>query len=495
MKLFESKHSKSVISPHVEVNKEEPLPFISCYRWGAKPEVYNMGNRYNTRVVLMAGGRGERFWPRSRPDFPKQFLDLEGKGSLLRTTFDRITKLIPATNIYVATLARYRDLTLRALPELSEDHLILEPVGRDTAPSLGLAALWLHLEDPDTIMVALPADHMIDDEPQFLATLEAAIAAAASGPYLVTLGISPTRPETGYGYIRLGELHDQFHGFSVFKAQRFVEKPSREVAEHYQRSGDYLWNAGMFVWQVGVLLEEIQLRMPELHHVLHSLGALGSRKAVAQALQDVFPTAPRLSIDYGVMERSDRVLVVPSHFGWDDLGSWASVERISPSNNDGNIIRGNVLVHDAHGVIVDGVPNRLIGLVGVRDLIVVDAEDALLICAKTHAQDVKKVAGQVDDRPAHLSTHETNIYQRAWGQEVILGSRTRVLEVSAGQRVRFDGMDAATLYLQMGKGLLNSSQASVEVSPGEIVSRAPGLDYEFLAVTNTVLVMVTAGRH
>lgn len=450
-----------------------------------------MGKRHTTKVVLMAGGKGERFWPRSRADFPKQFLDLDGTGSLIRTTFNRIVNLVSPDSIYVATLAQYRDLTLRELPELPEDHLILEPVGRDTAPSLGLAAVWLQLEDPDAIMVALPADHLITNEAMFLATLEAAIAAAASGPHLVTLGVNPTRPETGYGYIQLGELHDQFRGLPVHKALRFVEKPTREVAERYMEAGDYLWNAGMFVWQVGVFLEEIRLRMPELYEVLQSLSVLGDRQIVAQALPDVFYRAPRLSIDFGVMEHSDKVLVLPAHFGWDDLGSWATVERVRPRDRDGNIIRGNALLYDAKGVIVEGISRRQVAVVGVRDLIVVDTDDAVLVCALDHAQDVKKVASQAEQGSAALEHGQPPGGMTESVREVLLGSTTRVLEVSAGHTVCLDGMGEGTFYLQAGEGSLSSSQGTTEASAGQVITLSAGLDYSFTAGTNAVLVLVT----
>lgn len=451
------------------------------------------------KVVLMAGGRGERFWPRSRAHFPKQFLDMDGKGSLLRRTFERLLGLVAPEDVYVATLAEFKELTLRELPELTEANLILEPVGRDTAASLGLAALWLERVDPNTIMLVLPADHMILEEDRFRSTLCAAVAAAAEGSYLITIGIRPTRPETGYGYIKVGPLKGQKEGLPVHQVLRFVEKPDAETAQRYLDLGDYLWNGGMFAWQVGVFRREIANFMPELHNVLEEIGSLPDHAAMTAALPALFPKAPKLSVDYGVMEKSQSVRVVPAYFGWDDLGTWATVERVREKDENGNILRGQVITHDSHGLIVEGNPGRLVAAVGVEDLIVVDTDDALLICAKDRAQDVKKVASQA-------ATAQTAVGGRSiqynWGQAVVWAETenytARLLQVPKGRVVELSdhAVSLKTVYIQSGKGRFTTTLGSEEVGPGRVLNCEPFSQPQLAALSELQLIEIsTPIRH
>jgi mannose-1-phosphate guanylyltransferase len=451
------------------------------------------------KVVLMAGGKGERFWPRSRPEYPKQFLDMDGTGSLLRRTFDRVKAMVPTADILVATLAQFRDMTLHELPELTESNLILEPQGRDTAASLGLAAVWIEKTAPDAIMIALPADHLVLDETRFRKTLTAAAVAAASDNCLVTIGIRPTRPETGYGYIEVGPAISVCEGLPLHQVLRFVEKPDSARAQQYLDSGDFLWNGGMFAWQVQVLRQEIHSHMPQLHTVLEVLASLPDHASITRALPSYFPTVPKRSIDYGVLEHSRRVLVIPAYFGWDDLGSWATVERVRPKDANGNVVRGEVLTHEATNLIIDGLPGRLIAAVGVHDLIVVDTEDAILVCAKDRAQDVKIVASEASARksPPPHALPKGVVSEQSWGREIRWATShlytARVLEIRAGEKLALRRpASECTLYCQAGQGRVLKRGRWSNFSPGEVLFVPPDAPLDIIAVTSLVLVEVAA---
>lgn len=455
-----------------------------------------------TKAVILAGGGGERFWPRSRPWLPKQFLDLDGGGSLLQRTYSRVRRLLPLASIYVATRAEHRDLVLQHLPDLPLDNLILEPAGRDTAPSLGLAALVLAQRDPDAIMVALPSDHLVADEDAFAAALRAAAEAAEQVGGLITLGIQPTRPETGYGYIQVGPVVASAGGLAVHRVARFVEKPDRATAEQYVESGQYLWNCGVFAWRVGTLLAEIHRHLPQLGAVLAEL-ASASPGAFAQALAQVFPQAPKISIDYGVLEKSDRVYVVPAYFGWDDVGTWSAVARLRPRDPQGNAVRGPAILYDAHGVVVEGVPHRLVAAVGVRDLVIVDSDDAVLVCHKDRAQDVRHVAVQARQHPGGRPAFPPEpaggrAVEHPWGREVWWAETpvyaARLLEVRAGHSVATGGEGAGhrTLYVLRGHGRLRVGDVWHPLGPGAVVAIPPGAGHHLVATGDLAAVEVVA---
>ncbi|MHB9145047.1 MAG: mannose-1-phosphate guanylyltransferase [Symbiobacteriia bacterium] len=341
--------------------------------------------------VVMAGGRGERFWPLSTPERPKQFLDLTGNGTLLQQTVVRLAQVIPLRDVLVVTGAQFLDLARSQLPELPPQNFLPEPVGRDTAPCVGLAAVWTEKLDPNALMFVVPADHYIPDHRQFALEVGAALRWAEETQGLVTLGIQPDRPETGYGYIEKGETLGRPNGLDVHRVARFVEKPDRPTAEAYLASGRFLWNAGMFAWSIHSIREEIARHLPDLHAGLEELAASGSREALLARLPDIFPRLPKISIDYGVMERSDQVYVIPSQLQWDDLGSWTAVARHSSPDAEGNVLKGNVIVQDSQNVYVQA-DSRLVATLGVDNLIVVETADAVLICSPERAQDVRKIA-------------------------------------------------------------------------------------------------------
>jgi len=344
--------------------------------------------------LIMAGGKGERFWPKSRQRLPKQFLNLLGDRSMLQLTVSRLEKLVPLTDIHIVTGEEYAVLVKEQLPELPEQNIILEPIGKNTAPCIGLAATIInHRYGPDAVMIVVPSDHMVNDEERYLRLLQAGVQAAQeAGDPLLTIGISPTGPETAYGYIRIGQLQTQIDQEEVYMVDQFVEKPDVKTAEQYIQSGDYYWNSGMFIFKAAAILDNMGLHLPELKAALDCIKQVLDTDLITKVLDREYRAMQSISIDYGVMEKAERVMVMLGEFGWDDVGSWTSMERINQASESQNIIHGNVVSLDNRGCIVEAGSNqRLIAIMGAEDLIVVDTEDATLICPKNRAQDVKKI--------------------------------------------------------------------------------------------------------
>lgn len=347
-------------------------------------------------AVIMAGGRGERFWPSSRDDMPKQFLAFHGERTLLQQTISRLGGLASPQDVWVVTREDYAGLVNEQVPEVPARQVLLEPQGRDTAPCVALAALHAAAADPDAVMLLLPADHLILQEERFRETMAAALRFAAEGEHLVTLGIRPTRPETGYGYIKAGLLHGDHGEHEAYRVAAFTEKPPRERAMAYLQEGGYYWNSGIFVWKVSAILAALWEHMPELMEAIEPLAAaLGTDREDAE-LQRVYPTLPKISIDYGVMERAANTLVIPADFGWDDLGTWAALERVVPADEDGNIISGRAVAVDTRGSVVQSSSDRLVVTFGVSDVVVVDSEDAVLVASKARVSDLKAVVGRLE---------------------------------------------------------------------------------------------------
>ncbi len=350
-------------------------------------------------IVILAGGSGTRFWPLSRNKTPKQLMSVFGGKSMLQRTVERVLPLNPE-RIIVVTNALQAEETGRQLASIDSDAIFVveEPLARNTAPAIGLAAAILERQDPTSIMVVLPADHFIRDEEEFRAALLRAEAAAADWN-LVTLGIVPTGPETGYGYIE-ADLSQGSPG--VLPVKRFVEKPPRQKAIEFVAAGNFFWNSGMFVWRTDVILDSIRTHMPDLWAGLSLLdvpGNMGHLHSMKEQVTNLYGRIEAQSIDYGVMEKSEGVVVLPSSFGWSDVGSWSAVPEIMESGLDGNIVMDEspVVWLDSTGCLVRG-GNKVVALVGVQDLIVVDTADALLICPRDRAQDVKKVTEELKER-------------------------------------------------------------------------------------------------
>ena len=339
-------------------------------------------------ALIMAGGRGERFWPRSRKQLPKQFLSLTDDGkTMIQLTVERILPLVEQEDIYIATNRDYLPLIREQLPLIPESNILLEPVGRNTAPCIAAGAALIRTKYEDALMMVLPSDHLIRYNGMFQTTLKEACEVAEKGDNLVTIGITPDHPETGYGYIRFAGESAQGRAFAV---DSFVEKPTLEKAKEYLASNDYLWNSGMFVWKISSVMKRFRELMPEVYEGAKQLQEAFANGSGEETLQKIFPTFPSISIDYGIMEKSQNIYTIPGAFGWDDVGSWLAVERIRQSNESGNIVSGNVITIDTRNCIIQA-QGKLIATVGLKDLVIVDTEDATLICDKASTGDIKKV--------------------------------------------------------------------------------------------------------
>jgi len=342
----------------------------------------------------MAGGAGTRFWPRSREKSPKHLLQIIGKGTMLQGTVKRLEPLVHPADIFVVTNRVQKGAVMKQLPHLREDNVIVEPVGRNTAPCIGLAALHVRRRDPDAVMVVLPADHIIRDEEEFQRALALAVETVRTSPSLLTIGITPTHPETGYGYIQFvnDETASNPHrDRGVMKVKTFAEKPNAQTAERFLASGDFLWNSGMFVWRADAILQQIKACLPDMYAQLEKIDAAIGGPHYQQALETAYGMIRGISIDYGVMEKSGSVYVIPGSFGWNDLGSWDEVYRVSGRDDSGNSITGKVIQKDTKNSFIYS-PDKVVATIGVEDLIIVNTDDALLICRKGRSQDVKEIA-------------------------------------------------------------------------------------------------------
>lgn len=346
------------------------------------------------QAVIMAGGVGTRFWPRSRRVRPKQLLPIAGPASMIRLTVDRLRPLLGPDAVWVVTGAAQADGVRRELPELPADHLLVEPMGRNTAPCIGVAAAVLRARGAaDEPMVVLASDHVIRAEERFRDVLRASAALLAREDRLLTLGIRPTRPETGYGYIRRGDRTQTLAGQRFDLVERFVEKPDAETARRLVSDGRHLWNSGMFVWRAGRILEELGRHLPEVGPGLERLQSAWGTGAWEARLKDEYAAFPSISIDYAVMEKAQDVWVAEVDIGWSDVGSWASLPELRGTDADGNVLPEGSLGIDAQRNIVDS-GGKTVVLLGVSDLIVVDEPDALLVCHRDRAQQV----GTIPDR-------------------------------------------------------------------------------------------------
>jgi mannose-1-phosphate guanylyltransferase len=345
--------------------------------------------------VIMAGGAGTRFWPLSRLRRPKQLLDLVEPGtSMLDATVRRVLSICDPRDVLIVTSRDIAGEVRREVSKLPEGAILAEPVGRNTAPCVGWAAVHVARRDPEGVMVVLPADHTIGDEPAFHAVVELAVRACLDGS-LGTIGVTPTRPETGFGYIEVGgEVSPGVH-----RAVRFVEKPDLQRARQYLDGGKHVWNSGMFVFTAAAILREIERLMPALHAGLREIdAAIGSGDEVA-AVERVYDAITGESIDYGIMEKTDQIVVCPGRFGWNDVGSWAAAYEMRKREADAsrNVTATDLVAVDAAGCLAWASPRKLVALVGVADLVVVDTEDALLVCPRSRAQDVKKVVDRLKE--------------------------------------------------------------------------------------------------
>lgn len=338
-------------------------------------------------ALILAGGTGTRLWPRSRTALPKQLLALTGGDTMMQATVKRILPLVSLEHIFIATNREYGPLIKDQLPDLPAANIIEEPSGKNTAPCIGLAAAHMRQLDPNEVMASLHADHFIANEEGFRQALLAGAEMAKDG-YLVTLGITPDKPETGYGYIQRGPELGRHNGHAVYEVAQFLEKPDLATAEKFVASGEYYWNSGIFVWQLSTLLEAFSQHMPEF---FGQLGQMEQALAAGQAIDAIWQQIRSESIDVGIMERANKVAVVPMDIGWNDVGSWAAIHEINNKDENDNVALGaEHLAFDTKGTLIEG-NGRFIATIGLEDIVIIDSDDALLVCAKDKVQDIKKV--------------------------------------------------------------------------------------------------------
>lgn len=344
-------------------------------------------------AVIMAGGIGSRFWPKSRRARPKQFLDVFGETTLIQDTVARLGDLVPPERCLVVTHERYVAQTQEQLPDVPARNILAEPQSRNTAPCIAFAAATLLKRDPEATMMVLPADHDIRNTARFLEVLRVAVEKAQTPGALVTIGLHPTYPATGYGYIQFdGPTEHLYDAPAAYPVRTFAEKPDQATAERFIDSGDFLWNSGIFIWRADTIWHNLEQFLPEAWQAFQPLFHAAA-SAEPQAIENAYELSPKISIDYGVMERAQSVFVVPGSFGWSDVGDWMAVYDLSEKDAHGNALQGHAIAHDASRCLVQTRKGdkRLVVLVGVHDLLVVDTGDALLVCHRESAQQVKNV--------------------------------------------------------------------------------------------------------
>jgi mannose-1-phosphate guanylyltransferase len=348
-------------------------------------------------AVIMAGGVGERFWPMSRTSRPKQFIDILGTGkTLIRQTYERFDGICLPENIFVITNKIYKDLVLEQIPGITEQQVICEPTRKNTAPCIAYASYKIHAMNPDARIVVAPSDHIILKEEIFRGIIGAALEVAANNDWLLTLGITPSRPDTGYGYIQY--VHDSHFDDAPLlkKVKTFTEKPGLEMAESFLKSGDFLWNSGIFIWSAKAIIEAFETFQPEISFVFREAGEKYNTPAESDYMNLNYATCKSISIDYAVMEKADNVYVFVSDFGWSDLGTWGALHDVRPKDGNNNALIGkNVMLYNTTNCIINIPEEKLVVLQGLDDYIVAESDNALLICQKSQEQQIRKFVNDI----------------------------------------------------------------------------------------------------
>jgi mannose-1-phosphate guanylyltransferase len=349
----------------------------------------------NNYAIIMAGGIGSRFWPISRSSHPKQFIDILGTGkTLIQNTYERFLKVCPKENIYVVTNENYTKLVKQQLPDMADGQILTEPVMRNTAPCVAYGCFKIESLNPEAVIVVAPSDQQILDEDAFVSAIEKSLQTAASTDSLITLGIKPSRPDTGYGYIQYTDqaINQDFH-----KVKTFTEKPTLEIARTFIQSGDFLWNAGIFVWSAKAIVKAFGRHLPEMHEIFAEARPVYNTEEEKSYVHKAYQQCINISIDYGIMEKADNVYVLPSAFGWSDLGTWASIYDLAEKDYVGNVVipSEKVIMYDSSNCMVNVPGEKLVILQGLHDFIVVESNNTLLICPRDQEQNVKQVVADV----------------------------------------------------------------------------------------------------
>jgi mannose-1-phosphate guanylyltransferase len=351
----------------------------------------------NNYCVIMAGGVGSRFWPLSKMNKPKQFLDILGTGrTLLQMTFDRFIKICPAENIYIVTSTNYKQIIKEQLPELSDEQILLEPARRNTAPCIAYANYKIFKKNPNANIVTTPSDHLILKENEFTKVIHEGLKFVSNKDAMLTLGIKPGKPETGYGYIQVNGNKNHIENKNIFKVKTFTEKPDKKLAKIFFDSGEFFWNAGIFIWSLKTIMNAFETHLPEIDSLFKEGIDVYNTKDEASFIKNTYNDCRNISIDYGIMEKADNVYVYGSNFGWADLGTWGSLhDNISKDENNNSIIGENIFSYNTENCIVNMPEEKLVVLQGLKNYIVVESDGVLLICKKEDEQEIKQYVNDV----------------------------------------------------------------------------------------------------
>lgn len=348
--------------------------------------------------VVLAGGKGERFWPLSRASRPKQFLRLTSGKMMLEETIDRVLPLIPYENIRIVTSQSMKNFIIENAENANDEHILSEPFGRNTCLAIGLAAIHLQQEDNDAVLVVLSADHLIKPAEKLLEILAAGAAIASVEDRLITIGIVPTRPETGYGYIKIGDMYKHERGYIFYRVAAFAEKPKSAVAHEYYYSHSYLWNSGMFIWSARSILKAINECQPHLGELLEAYAKFIGTPQEASAREKLYESATSISIDFAVLEKADNVLTIKGDIIWDDIGGWNALARYKAMNSDNNIVIGNTVTQDTYEcVLYNETKEGIIACLGVSDLVIVRTDDITMVAHRTKADEIKALLAQLNE--------------------------------------------------------------------------------------------------
>ena len=350
----------------------------------------------NNYCVIMAGGVGSRFWPLSKNEHPKQFLDILGTGkSLLRQTFERFNSICPIKNFFIVTNYAYKDLVLEQLPELDQTQVLLEPLRRNTAPCIAYANYKIQKRNPNAAIIVTPSDHLILNETKFLKVLEEGLSFAIKEEKLLTLGIQPSRPETGYGYIQASKRSPAKQK-NIHPIKTFTEKPHHDLAQIFYESGDFFWNSGIFIWSLKSILDAFNKYLPDVNNLFETGLDKFDTNQEQEFIDNIYPECQNISIDYGILEKSNNVYVYCSEFGWSDLGTWGSMYEHSSKDNNQNAVQGNnVMLYETKECLVNVTEDKLVVIQGLKDYIVVETENTILVCRKKDEQEIRKIVNDV----------------------------------------------------------------------------------------------------